>query len=231
LKTIAFPLLGAGGCGFPPRVAVMVALREVRGFLETYKDHPFERIIFTSYNSVEEKAFMDYLPVFFPPTHEDIENTAPSEPGSELKVRADLGAQLTKVHGHIDKISRELVKFVEHLEDFRGGQHALTSLAAIMLALQSIKEALLGPKDSIANLNGETANKVEQIYNVLNAVCGSITEIMERKKAEANSSELGFQAIWDDYSARMKSFQGLDLDTLLQMCQYYAQWLEDVLVR
>jgi O-acetyl-ADP-ribose deacetylase (regulator of RNase III) len=74
IKTIAFPCLGAGGCGFPSRVAARIALQEVREFLDTHTDHTFERIIFCVYNRTDQKCYEHFLPVFFPPTRGDLEN-------------------------------------------------------------------------------------------------------------------------------------------------------------
>lgn len=75
IKTIAFPCLAAGGCGFPSRVASRIALQEVREFLDNHRDHPFERIIFCVFNRTDEKSYEHFLPVYFPPTHGDLENT------------------------------------------------------------------------------------------------------------------------------------------------------------
>lgn len=74
IKTIAFPCLAAGACGFPSRVAARIALQEVREFLDVYQGHRFERIIFCVFIDSDEKAYKDFLPVFFPPTHGDLEN-------------------------------------------------------------------------------------------------------------------------------------------------------------
>jgi hypothetical protein len=231
LKIVAFPLLGAGGCGVPPRVAARVALREVRGFLDTHKGHTFERIILAAYNAIEENAFVDFLPVFFPPTHGDIEITVPSDTGSKSGSRAKLGAQLTQVCHQIDIVSDSLLHFVEQLIDLRSGLRAHESLAAVALALLSLKEALLGPKETIANLNGDTSKKIEQICDVMNAVCGSIAEIMEQGRAKADSGQPSYQGIWEDYNSHMKIFQNLDLTMLLQLCQDFAQSLEELIVK
>lgn len=75
IKTIAFPCLAAGGCGFPSRVAARIALQEVREFLDFHRNHTFQRIIFCVFNRIDENSYKHFLPVYFPPTHGDLENT------------------------------------------------------------------------------------------------------------------------------------------------------------
>ncbi|KAF2676721.1 hypothetical protein K458DRAFT_351264 [Lentithecium fluviatile CBS 122367] len=231
LKTVAFPLLGAGGCGFPPRVAARVALQEVREFLDTHKGHPFEKIIFAAYSTVEEKAFMDFLPVFFPPTHGDVENTVPSGSARMHGSRTHLAEQLGEAQNQVDTVARGLVDLVEHIVDLRSGKRALAELTAIMSVLGSMEEALLGPGVTIKNLDGRIPAYVEQICNVMIALCGSVTEIMEQGKAKALGGEPSYRVIWQDYNSYMKSYQRLDLIELLELCQDFAQSLEDILVR
>jgi O-acetyl-ADP-ribose deacetylase (regulator of RNase III) len=79
IRTIAFPCLAAGGCGFPPRVAARIALQEVREFLDVHKGHKFQRIVFCVFSGTDENAYKDFLPVFFPPTHGDLESVAAVE--------------------------------------------------------------------------------------------------------------------------------------------------------
>ena len=43
-KHVAFPLLGAGGRGYPVAEAASHALQAVRRFLENHREHTFERI-------------------------------------------------------------------------------------------------------------------------------------------------------------------------------------------
>jgi O-acetyl-ADP-ribose deacetylase (regulator of RNase III) len=75
IRTIAFPCLGTGGCGFPSRVATWIALQAVRDFLDAHKEHRFERIIFCAYNSTDEESYKYYLPVYFPPTPDDLRDS------------------------------------------------------------------------------------------------------------------------------------------------------------
>ena len=203
----------------------------MRVFLDKCKEQPFEKIVFTAFNAIEERAFLDFLPVFFPPTHGDIENTVPGDSGSTPGSRAQLGAQLTQAQSQVEIVSHDLLDFVEQLTDFRSGYRAYELLAAIMLTLLSLKDVLLGPKETIPNLNGETMKKIERICDVVNAVCGIVIEITELGKAKANSGQHSYQAIWEDYNSHMKTLQDLDLTTLLQLSQDFAQDLENVLVR
>lgn len=58
LKRIAFPCLGTGGCGFPPRVAARIALQEVREYLDAHPGDFFERIVFCVNSARDEKAYV-----------------------------------------------------------------------------------------------------------------------------------------------------------------------------
>jgi hypothetical protein len=225
-KTIAFPLLGAGGCGFPPRVAAREALREVRSFLDKHQDHPFEKIIFVAYSTIEERAFVDFLPVFFPPTHEDIENTALRGSDQEIESHAHLRAQLLHAHDQVEMVVRDLTECFQHTLDFRSGHHALDELTAIMLVLRSLEEAFSRPKN---DLNSRSVTDIEQVCNVMDAVCSNIAEIMEVVKGKGAYSS--YQAIWVDYNSYMETQQGLDMTQLLELCQDFVQCLEDMVVR
>jgi O-acetyl-ADP-ribose deacetylase (regulator of RNase III) len=79
IRTIAFPCLGAGGCSFPSGVAARIALQEVRRFLDTHKNHGFDKLVFCVYDETNDRAYKDLLPVFFPPTHRDLENVASAD--------------------------------------------------------------------------------------------------------------------------------------------------------
>jgi O-acetyl-ADP-ribose deacetylase (regulator of RNase III) len=79
IRTIAFPCLGAGGCSFPSGVAARIALQEVRRFLDTHKNHGFDKLVFCVYDETNDKAYKDLLPVFFPPTHRDLEKVASAD--------------------------------------------------------------------------------------------------------------------------------------------------------
>jgi O-acetyl-ADP-ribose deacetylase (regulator of RNase III) len=62
-KSVAFPCIGTGGCGFPSRVAARIVLQETREFLDKHPDHPFERIVFAMNSALDDKAYMDFFPV------------------------------------------------------------------------------------------------------------------------------------------------------------------------
>lgn len=63
MKTLAFPCIGTGGIGFPPRVAARLALETTRKWLDTTPNHGFERILFCVNTAIDEKAYVDFLPV------------------------------------------------------------------------------------------------------------------------------------------------------------------------
>jgi hypothetical protein len=237
IKTVAFPLLGAGGCGFPLRVAARVAFREVRGYLDTHKDYSFEKIIFTAYTVAEEKAVLEMLPAFFPPTHEDVENAMQSVPDNKLELRRKLGAELAKVYTQTRFVYLDVNEFVErqmvHPDGgtrIAGGQLALQLLAAISNSLRRLREIFLRPKAIIID-SEETVQRIEQLCDVMNVVCGSITEITEQGRAKADSGQPSYRTIWEDYNSHMRSFQGMDLPMLLEICRRFAEGLEDALIR
>jgi hypothetical protein len=208
-----------------------VALREVRGFLDKHQNHSFEKIIFAAYSTIEEKAFIDFLPVFFPPTHGDIENSRPTGSSRDSRSHAHLQTQLLQVHDQVETAVRELTAFVEHIVDFPSGNGALDELAAIMSVLRSLEELLSRPKEIIKPLSSQVLAEVKHLNNVIHAVCSNIAEITELGKGKANSGQPSYQAIWENYNSHMKTQQGLGLIQLLELCQNFAQCLEDILVR
>lgn len=225
IKTIAFPCLAAGGCGFPSRVAARIALQEVREFLDVYKGYTFERIIFCVYSGIDEKAYKDFLPVFFPPTHGDLENATPFEP---FRDRASVAIQLQEAYTQIEVVYQELVDFSEDIYDFP--HSVLSELASISSPFNSLKNLFFGDKE-IKNLNGLTVSDVDLICSVMQSMSGGVMEIIEQTKYARNSAVPTHKSIWDDYNFHMKSSKGMDLLALLEICQDFVQSLDDILVR
>ncbi len=152
-KTIAFPCLGAGGCGFPSRVAARVALQEVREYLDSHTDYDFERIIFCVNSAQDEKAYTDFLPVFFPPTHGDVDIARSTTDFSAN--RSALASQVLESRTLVQKVLEELsTDFSLTVVDFN--EKILIELSEIDSSLASIRGFLLGPKQikrSLADLN------------------------------------------------------------------------------
>lgn len=227
LKTVAFCSLGAGGCGFPPRVAARIALQEVREFLDNHQSHKFERIIFCVYTEIDERAYMHLLPVFFPPTHGDLENAIPH--ALDPKRAAVLGSQVLDALAQVEAVTQDLYDFDDDVPEFP--QHVLDELSRIASAFRNIKNTLLDPKETVKNIDEQTASDCDLICTVMLAVCGSATEIIELAKAKANLGQPSNKAIWDDYNAHMKSSQGLNVIELLEMCSEFVWNIENVFVR
>ncbi|KAF1933465.1 uncharacterized protein M421DRAFT_88673 [Didymella exigua CBS 183.55] len=222
LKTIAFPCLGAGGCGFPPRVAARVALQEVREFLDFDQDPPFERLIFVVYSASDEKAYTDLFPAFFPPTHGDLEIARSSDTSAN---RASLAAQVLEARLQVQKVAEDLsAELTLFISDFP--KEILEELHGIDAAFSSIRGFLVGSKAlhrSLGDLN--------LICSVVQTICGSITELTESAKVMPFSGGRSHVDLWDNYNNHHEKVYGHDLEEFLRDCQDFAQYLEDILIR
>ncbi|KAJ4363333.1 hypothetical protein N0V95_001106 [Ascochyta clinopodiicola] len=222
IKSVAFPCLGAGGCGFPPRVAARVALQEVREFLDSQGKHPFEKVVFVVNSAWDEQAYMDLLPVFFPPTHGDLEVAGPPEgTASRAAVAAQALETRLQVQKVVEELSAELSLFIP---DFPKG--VLEELQGIDSALGSIRGFLLGPsalKQGLEDLN--------LLCFVMQTVCGGITELTETAKDMPFSGGRSHKGLWDDYNNHMKMVHHSDVEDFLKDCQNFAQCLDDILTR
>jgi O-acetyl-ADP-ribose deacetylase (regulator of RNase III) len=222
LKSIAFPCLCAGGSGFPPRIAARVALQEVREFLDAHAQHPFERIIFVVKNVSDEKAYMDFLPAFFPPTHGDLEAARSSELSAS---RASLAAQALEtrlqVQSTAENLSAELKLYVPEFP-----KEVLEELSSIDEALGSIRAFLLGSKvlkHDLSDLN--------LLCSVMHSVCGSIEELTGSAKNMPYSGGRSHANLWHEFNERRKTAYGGDLQGFLRDCQVFARYLDDILTR
>lgn len=183
-------------------------------------------LVFVAYNAIEEKAHIDFIPVYFPPTHADIETQSYDFNTS----RAALSVQLLNAYDQTNIIANELQNYNQHMTDSQSINHAHDQLEIITVAMRSIRE-LFYSDNPIANLRDGTIAYVEQICTVMQAICGSITEVIEGAKGQTGIAQQSHQAIWADYNTHMRHYQGLDLSSLLEICQNFAQCLVDVLVR
>ncbi|KAF2630251.1 hypothetical protein BU25DRAFT_254947 [Macroventuria anomochaeta] len=222
LKTVAFPCLGAGGCGFPPRIAARVALQEIREFLDAHIQHPLERIVFVVKSVLDEKAYMDLFPVFFPPTHRDLEVARSSELSAS---RASLAAQALETRLQVQKIAEDLsAELSLFIPDFP--KEIMEELHSIDTALASIRGFLLGPK-----ILKRSLNDLNLLCSVMQNVCGSITELTESAKTMTFSGGQSHKGLWDDYNNHKKMVHDSNLEEFLRDCQNFAQCLDDILTR
>ncbi|KAF1362179.1 hypothetical protein EJ07DRAFT_58890, partial [Lizonia empirigonia] len=222
IKSVAFPCLGAGGCGFPPRVAARIALQEVREFLDSQTQHPFEQIIFVVNSTSDEKAYMDLFPVFFPPTHGDLEIARSSESSAD---RAALAAQALETRLQVQKVagdlSAELSLFVP---DFP--KAILEELHGIDSVLASVRRFLLGP-----NMLKRSLRDLGLLCSVMQTICGSITELTESAKGMPFSGARNHEVLWDDYNHHQTMTYDCTLEEFLKDCQDFAQCLDNIVVR
>lgn len=222
LKTIAFPCLGAGGCGFPPRVAARIALQEVREFLDFHQISRFERLIFVIQSASDEKAYTDLLPVFFPPTHGDLEAARSSELSAS---RASLAAQVLEARLQVQKVAEDLsAELSLFIPDFP--KEVLQELQGIDTAFASIRNFLLSSKPLTWRLGD-----LSLLCSVVQTICGSITELTESAKVMPFSGGRSHKGLWDDYNNHQKMVYDHDLAEFLGDCQDFAQYLDDVLAR
>ncbi|KAL4865069.1 hypothetical protein BDV12DRAFT_175242 [Aspergillus spectabilis] len=71
MKSIAFAAISTGVYGYPPRDAARTALDETRKFLENDSNTGrLERVIFCNFESKDERAYEELVPLFFPPTEQ-----------------------------------------------------------------------------------------------------------------------------------------------------------------
>jgi hypothetical protein len=177
------------------------------------------------YNTNDEKAYKSFLPVYFPPTHRDLEDVE-VDPFKDLDF---LSSQLRETYEQTESVAEGLVIFSENVADFP--KTILSELTAIASILRSLASLSISPQKQIENLTKRTIEDINLICSVLLSVSGGITEIMEQAKHARNFSGPTRKTIWDEYSFHMLQSQGLDLNTLLEICQDFVQCLEDIIKR
>jgi O-acetyl-ADP-ribose deacetylase (regulator of RNase III) len=222
LKTIAFPCMGTGGVGFPSRVAARIALQEVREYLDAHPNHGLERIVFCVNTAPNEKAYMDFFPVYFPPTHDDLQSARSSIWSGD---RATIALQVLDTRNEIQQVSADL-KLGLRLSIPFFQEKIFDSLSSIDAALTSIRRHLLWsnePNDGLQDL--------KLVCTVVQLFCGSITEIIELAKDHARLGQRSDKAIWDDYISDMYGRHGMDPSRLLSMCSTFIQGLDDIITR
>ncbi|KAF2474226.1 uncharacterized protein BDR25DRAFT_385695 [Lindgomyces ingoldianus] len=226
MKTIVFPCIAAGGCGFPSRVAARIALQETREFLDVHKSYQFERIIFCVYKGSDEKAYRDFIPVFFPPTHGDLENAVPLDNSRDPN---SLASQLQDAYIQIERVTQSLVIFSDNIREFP--RNILRELSAIISTVRSLKNLFVSSKGKIKNLAGWVIADLDLICSVMQSVSQGVMEIVEQTKYARNFDGPTYKTIWDEYNLHMQNSQGMDLNTLLEICRDFAQCIDDILIR
>ncbi|KNG45167.1 MACRO domain containing protein 1 [Stemphylium lycopersici] len=221
IRTIAFPCLGSGGAGFSPRAASRVALQEVRDYLDAHPEYRFERIVFCVKSAADEKAYTDYFPVFFPPTHGDLDAAKASNWSIN---RAALAAQILEIWVQVQKTTAELSNEFGAILPKLETNH-LRLLRGIDSALASLRRHLLGPTKIERSLGD-----LSLLCSVLQMFCSSLTDMNARAK-DFTRTKKNLQKIWEDENDRMHEEHGADLGQFLEYCWIFANSLDDVLTR
>lgn len=221
IRTIAFPCLGSGGAGFSPREASRIALQEVRDYLDAHWEHRFERIIFCVYSAADEKAYTDYFPVFFPPTHGDLDAAKASDWSVD---RAALAAQILETWAQVQKVTTELSNEFGVIVSKLETDH-LRLLRGIDSAITSLRRHLLGPTKIERSLGD-----LSLLCSVLQMFCSSLADMNERAKYVTRTKKI-LQKIWKEENTRMHAEHGANLGQFLEYCLVFANSLDDVLTR
>jgi O-acetyl-ADP-ribose deacetylase (regulator of RNase III) len=222
LKTVAFPCLGTGGVGFPARVAARITLQEVREYLDMHQDYNFERIIFCVHTAADEKAYLDFLPVYFPPTHDDIE-TARTSIWSED--RTAVAAQVLDTRNAVQKVFSELHTGLSlSVPNFPAD--VLGHLDVTDSALASIRRSLLW-----SNELNKSMRDLKLVCTVLQLFSGNITEIIDLAKDHASLGQRSDKSIWDDYVSDMNNRHATEPSTFLRICRDFTEGLDSMITR
>ncbi|KAI4913361.1 hypothetical protein J4E85_010815 [Alternaria conjuncta] len=216
-KTIAFPCLGTGGCMFPARVAARIALQEIREYLDSHPTHRPERIIFCVRAAVDEKAYTDFLPVFFPPTHGDLDRARTSDWSAN---RAALAAQVLEARTQL----QNALTAITVTYDF-GTQSTVCAhdMRRIDSTLSSIRKYLLGSKElkrSLGDLN--------LLCSVILTACADIMDMAEQARKQGRAGNT--QSIWTEANTDIRAKHGFELTSVFDYSWIFANSLEEVLI-
>jgi O-acetyl-ADP-ribose deacetylase (regulator of RNase III) len=221
LKTIAFPCLGTGNVGISPKVAARIALQEIRESLDAHPEFRFQRIILCVNSAADEQAYMDFFPVFFPPTHDDLD-AARSSVWSED--RTALAAKVLDTRGQVQRIFAEINnRFGITVPAFP--QTVLSELASIDSGLASIRKFLLW-SEMLRNMQD-----LKLVCSVLHEFCGSVTEMVELAKDAGNPRGRTDDSIWSDFVGDMERRHGTDPNHFLEDCRRFVESLDEVITR
>lgn len=222
IKTIAFPCIGTGGVGIPPRVAARTALEAIRKYLDTHPSHGLERLVLCMNTAIDERAYMDFLPVYFPPTHGDLDEARSSVFQED---RGALSARVLDTRNQIHRVFSELNTGLS-LSVPNFPLAILSELSGIDSKLASIRRFLLWSQEVSQSLPD-----LKLVCSVMLLLCGAITEIIDLAKDHASLGQRSDLSIWGDFIADMQIRHGLDLSELLKACHYFTESLETLIIR
>lgn len=218
IKTIALPCLGAGGGGFPAGMAARIALQAVRENLDSHPEVRYERIIFCVKSAVDEKAYMDFFPIFFPPTHGDLDVARISNnSGNHIALSNRVLNAWAEMQRVAKALASEFGAFVSELE--------IDQLYEIESALSSIRNHLLESEQL-----GDNLKDLNLLCSVLMTLSHNITKLTERAKKTEPTAEIR-REIWNKANRNMHAVHGSDLGQFLSYCWYFAKSLDEVLTQ
>jgi hypothetical protein len=194
--------------------------------------------VFVARGAMEEKAYIVQMPHFFPaidanpdetPTittnQKEVHQEEVHARANEFRTtRADLSTRVIATRNQVQQIIGEL-----HVPDISISSGTLNKYTNIIECLRQLYE-LFDSDQPIVNLREDTIAEVERLCTVMQTICGSIVEIIEIARAKADAGQPRYQAIWDDYTGHMKRYHGLDFESLIDLCQQFAEGLTQVLV-
>lgn len=220
-KTLAFPCLGTGGCGFPPRLAARVALQEVREYLDEHKKHKLDRIIFCVKTAVDEKAYMDFFPAFFPPTHGDLDVARISGISAN---RAALTDQVLETRTQVQNTRSALYsEIASNIKDF--DSRILVSLQSIDATLASIRSFLISAQELKRSLGD-----LSLVCAVLQIACGNVMETTELAK-DIDGSGQTHEHIWTEHNTLQQDKYGMNSAEFFAACEIFVRRLDDIVNR
>ncbi|KAH8725262.1 hypothetical protein GQ44DRAFT_681650 [Phaeosphaeriaceae sp. PMI808] len=222
LKTIAFPCIGTGRVGFPLGVAARITLEEVRKYLDEHPEHQFDRIVFCVNNPGNEKSYMDYFPMYFPPTHDDLESAKSSVWSDD---HAALAVQVLDARNLVQRLFTDLNTGLSlSVPDFP--QSVLSDLTVINSNLASIRRYLLWSKEIT-----KCSRDLKLVCKGLKLLCGSVAELIDLSRDQGNLENHSDQSMWNDYISDIKERHRSDLSELLNTFRAFTQCLDDMITR
>jgi hypothetical protein len=83
----------------------------------------------------------------------------------------------------------------------------------------------------MADLTPSNTQDINLMCSVLEAICGSVTEMVEQVKYTRNFDARHHQVIWDDYNFHMTNAHGFNSQELFKSCQSFVVSLANVIER
>jgi O-acetyl-ADP-ribose deacetylase (regulator of RNase III) len=163
---------------------------------------------------------LDFFPVYFPPTHGDLDAARSS---IWTEDRAALALQVLDTRGVVQKVFADLNTGLSlSISDFP--KSILDDLSGIDSSLSSIRRYLVWKKELKTSLRDlKLACSVMQLFG------GSITELIELAKDHASLGQRSDKSIWDDFVSDMIDRHGTDPSSLLKVCRSFFVWLDQII--